>query len=115
VLEQFHWQLLLIGTVIHGVMSLVLGLIYGVLLPTLPAIRSGQLAWGGLLMPLLWTGSSYGFMGLVNPLLQQVVDWPWFVASQFVFGVTAALVVIRSEKIAVPPAGMGSDTESLTR
>jgi hypothetical protein len=114
-LEKFHPSLFLVGLVLHAVMSLVLGLMYGVLLPTLPAIRGGQMLWGGLLMPLLWTGASYGFMGVVNPLLQKEVDWPWFVVSQFVFGITAALVVIRTEQIPVPPAGMGPDTESLTR
>jgi hypothetical protein len=114
-LEQFRLPLLVAGVVIHGVMSLVLGLLYGVLLPTLPAIRGGQLAWGGMLMPLLWTGLSYGLMGVVNPRLQQVVDWPFFIASQFVFGIAAAFVVIRTEKIAVPPKGSGEpDTASLT-
>jgi hypothetical protein len=106
-LEQFRLPLFLSGIVIHGVMSLVLGLLYGVLLPTLPAIRGGQIAWGGLLMPLLWTGISYGLMGVVNPVLQANVSWQWFIASQFVFGITAALVVIRSEKVAVPPRGPG--------
>ena len=114
-LEQFHFSLLLVAIVIHAVMSLILGLIYGVLLPTLPAIRGGQIGWGGVLMPLLWTGFSHSLMGVVNPLLQEKVDWIWFAVSQFVFGVTAAMVVIRTEKIAVPPAGTGPDTESLTR
>lgn len=114
-LEQFHFLLLLVGVVIHAIMSFVLGLMYGVLLPTLPAIPGGQLVWGGVLMPALWTGISYGFMGVVNPILRHVVDWPWFIASQFVFGIAAALVVIRTEKMAVPPKGMGPDTESLTR
>ena len=36
-LEQFRPSLLLLGIVIHAVMSVVLGLIYGVLLPTLAA------------------------------------------------------------------------------
>lgn len=114
-LEQFQLTLLLVAMVIHAVMSLVLGLIYGVLLPTLPAIRGGQVAWGGVLMPLLWTGFSYGLMGVVNPRLQESVDWLWFGVSQFVFGVAAAMVVIYTEKIPVPPAGMGPDTGSLTR
>jgi hypothetical protein len=48
-------------------------------------------------------------MGVVNPVLQQRVDWPWFVVSQFVFGVTAAVVVVRSEMVHVPPAGRGPD------
>ena len=80
-------------------------------LPPIPA----PIATGGLLMPLVWTGASYGLMGVANPLLQEYVEWPWFVASQFAFGVTAAIVVVRTEKIAVPPAGTGPDTESLTR
>jgi len=46
-------------------------------------------------------------MGIVNPVLQERVNWPWFVISQFVFGVVAAVVVARSEKIPVPPAGHG--------
>ena len=29
---------------------------------------------------------SFRLMGVVNPLLQQRVDWPWFIVSQFVFG-----------------------------
>jgi hypothetical protein len=114
-LEKFHMSLFMVGLVLHGVMSLVIGLMYGVLLPMLPANRSGQIIWGGVLLPLLWTGASYGLMGVVNPLLQERVAWIWFVASQFVFGIVAALVVIRSELIAIPPAGMGPDTESLTR
>jgi hypothetical protein len=46
---------------------------------------------------------------VVNPFLQQNVDWPWFIASQFVFGIAAAIVVMRTEQIAVPPAGTGPE------
>ena len=48
-------------------------------------------------------------MGVVNPLLQERVDWPWFIASQFVFGVATAIVVDRSEKVFIPPAGRGPE------
>ena len=58
-------------------------------------------------MPLLWTGASYGLMGVVNPTLQAGVEWPWFIVSQFIFGLAAATVVVRSQTIAVPPAGSG--------
>ena len=64
-------------------------------------------AWGGLLMPLLWSGVSYGMMGVVNPVLQQRVDWPWFIVSQFIFGLAASVVVARSEQVRIPPAGAG--------
>ncbi|MGO9922003.1 MAG: hypothetical protein ACLQIB_45815, partial [Isosphaeraceae bacterium] len=57
----------------------------------------------------VWTGIAYGLMGVVNPVLQDRVDWAWFIVSQFVFGVTAAVVVLRSEMVPVPPAGLGPD------
>ena len=63
-------------------------------------------------MPLLWTAMSYGLMGVVNPVLQERVDWPWFIASQFVFGIVAAIVVVRSEQVHIPPAGPGADANA---
>ncbi len=107
-LEQYHPEWLATAIGVHAALSLGFGLVYGLLVPRLPAIP-GPLAWGGVLMPLLWTAVSYGLMGVVNPVLQQGVDWPWFVISQFVFGVTAAMVVLRSEMIHIPPAGRGPD------
>lgn len=108
-LEQFSATLLLLGVVVHAVISLVVGLLYGVLLPTLPPIPGGQVVWGGLVMPLLWTGVGHSLMGVVNPLLQEKVSWPWFVLSQVVYGLAAAVVVIRSEKIYLPPVGSGPE------
>lgn len=103
-LEAFHASWLLIAVGIHATLSLAFGLAYPLVLPRLRPIP-GPLAWGGIVLPMLWTGTSYGLMGVVNPLLRAHVDWPWFVFSQFVFGVTAAIVVMRSEKIPVPPVG----------
>jgi hypothetical protein len=96
-LEQFHFTLFLVALVIHATMSVVLGLIYGVLLPTLPSVPR-PIAWGGLLAPLLWTGVSYVLMGFVNPVLERGVSWPWFIASQFVFGIATAVVIMASER-----------------
>jgi hypothetical protein len=50
-------------------------------------------------------------MDVVNPVLARKVDWPWFVVSQFVFGLAASIVVIRSEKIRMPPVGRGPAAE----
>jgi hypothetical protein len=105
-LDAFHPGWLAAALVIHLAMSLAFGATLGLLLPRFRPIPS-TLAWGGLLMPLLWTAVSFGLMGVVNPLLQSRVDWPWFVASQFVFGVVTAIVVERSERIYIPPAGQG--------
>ena len=110
-LDAFHPGWLAAALVIHLAMSLAFGVALGLLLPRFRPIPS-TLAWGGLLMPLLWTAVSFGLMGVVNPLLQRRVDWPWFVASQFVFGIVTAIVVERSERVYIPPAGQGPETLS---
>jgi hypothetical protein len=96
------------ASAIHVALSLGFGVVYGLLLPKVKPIP-GPVAWGGLLLPLVWTGLSYGLMGVVDPALQQRVDWPWFIASQFVFGLVASVVVLRSEMVYIPPAGAGPD------
>ena len=104
-LEQFNASLLVAALVIHVVMSVVIGLIFGVLLPTLPSVPR-PIAWGGLLMPLLWTGASYAAMQVVNPALPGRVSWPWFLLSQLVFGITMPAVVLGAKRLPRPLAGV---------
>jgi hypothetical protein len=105
-LGSFHADWFLAAGALHAVLSLSFGILFALVTPRLPPIPA-PLAWGGLVLPLVWTGISYGFMGVVNPVLQERVDWAWFIVSQFVFGVVAALVVLRSEVVHIPPAGPG--------
>ena len=107
-LDEFHVNWLAIALAMHVTLTLCFGVLLGVLAPRLPHIP-GPVAWGGLVMPVLWTGSCYGLMGVVNPVLQQLVSWPWFVVSQFLFGLAASVVVVRSEQVYIPPAGAGPD------
>ncbi len=100
-LKAFHLVLLILGIVIHAACSVTFGVMYGVILPMLPSKNGGPLLLGGVLMPFLWTGICYGMMGIVNPLMEQHVSWPWFVASQLVYGLAMSYVVSRSEEIAV--------------
>jgi hypothetical protein len=108
-LGSFHANWFLGASAVHAVLSLSFGVLFALMtrrrLPPMPA----PIAWGGLVLPLVWTGITYGLMGVVNPVLQDRVDWPWFIVSQFVFGVVAAVVVLRSELVHIPPAGRGPD------
>jgi uncharacterized membrane protein YagU involved in acid resistance len=107
-LSKFHAGWLFAAIVIHVVISLSFGVLFGLLLPRLPQIP-GPLAWGGMLLPLVWTATSYSMMGIVNPLLADRVDWPWFIFSQIIFGIAAAVIVVRSEMVHIPPAGSGPE------
>lgn len=95
-LRQFSVTGLVLAFVIHGVLSLLVGLLYGALLPMLP--RHPAL-WGGLVAPLLWTGLLAAALGVIDPALQARIAWGWFVASQVAFGLVAGLVVARSTRV----------------
>jgi len=95
-LSAFNPNTLLIAATIHLITSLLVGLLYGAMLPMLPR-RPALL--GGLVAPLMWTGLIHGILGIVNPVLNQRIDWFWFVASQVAFGVVAGIVVARQERI----------------
>jgi hypothetical protein len=95
-LSSFHLDSLLIATVIHLITSLLVGLLYGAMLPMIPR---RPILLGGLIAPVLWSGLLYTFLGLVNPLLNARIDWTWFVISQVGFGVVAGIIVARQTRV----------------
>jgi hypothetical protein len=105
-LGSFHAEWLVVAGAMHVVLSTGFGVLFALLLRRLPVVPA-PIVWGGLVLPMVWTGFSYGLMGVVNKPLQDNVSWPWFIVSQFVFGVAAAMVVLRSELVHIPPAGRG--------
>jgi hypothetical protein len=95
-LYSFHADAFAIAFVLHGVVSILVGLLYGAMLPMFPR---RPIVLGGLIAPVLWSGLLYTILGLLNPLLASHIDWFWFVASQVAFGIVAGLVVVRQESI----------------
>jgi hypothetical protein len=96
-LLAFSAEGLALALVIHSVLSVMVGLLYGALLPMFPR---RPVLWGGVVAPLLWTGLIAATLDLINPALNQRIEWPWFLASQIAFGLVAGLVVTRSARIA---------------
>ncbi len=95
-IAAFHWQWLLIAIVIHSVTCMLIGLLYGAMLPMLPR---HPVVLGGILAPVLWTGILHSFMGVINPTLADHISWGWFLVSQVTYGITAGIVVARQERI----------------
>lgn len=96
-LRAFSMSALIIGIIAHGVISVLAGLLYAVILPMLPG---RHVLWGGLVAPLLWTGGLWAVLGVINPILNARVDWTWFVVSQIAFGLAAGYVVSRAQPVA---------------
>jgi hypothetical protein len=95
-LTSFHLISFSLAAGIHLLTSVLVGLLYGAMLPMVPR---RPIILGGIVAPILWTGILHSILGLLNPLLDQLISWPWFVASQFAFGIVAGLVVVRQEQI----------------
>jgi hypothetical protein len=80
----------------HGVISILVGVLYAVMLPMFPKYAP---FWAGILVPLLWTGLVATLLGILNPAMVGRISWPWFVASQLGFGLVAGYVIARSTMI----------------
>ena len=97
-LNAFHLGSFVVASFIHLLTSLLVGLLYGAMLPMFPR---RPILLGGVIAPILWTGLLHSVLDLINPLLNQHIDWPWFVASQFAFGIVAGLVVVRQQRVRI--------------
>jgi hypothetical protein len=95
-LYSFHADSFAIACVLHILVSCLVGLLYGAMLPM---FARRPIILGGLIAPALWSGLLYTILGLLNPMLASHIDWPWFIASQVAFGIVAGLVVIRQSQI----------------
>jgi len=95
-LKSFHTDSFLIALGLHALVSTLVGLLYGAMLPMFPR---RPIVLGGLIAPVLWSGLLYTILGLLNPLLASHIDWYWFFASQAAFGVVAGLVVVRQSRM----------------
>ena len=91
-LNAFHLDSFAIAVGVHALVSTLVGLLYGAMLPMFPR---RPILLGGLIVPVLWSGLLHPFLSLLNPLLASQIDWSWFIASQVAFGVVAGMVVVR--------------------
>ena len=95
-IAAFHWNGLIVATIIHAAICTLIGLLYGAMLPMWPR---RPILLGGIVAPLIWTGLLHSILGFVNPEFNARIAWGWFTLSEIVFGVVAGVVVTRSSKI----------------
>jgi len=98
-LAQFHLQGLLAAMGIHTLASVLIGLLYGAMLPMFPW---KPILTAGFIAPFLWTGILHSALGIISPILNQRIDWWWFIASQIAFGLVTGFVVNLQVKVRTP-------------
>jgi hypothetical protein len=117
-LAQFHMGGLLAATAIHSLTSVLIGLLYGAMLPMFPR---KPILTAGFIAPFMWTGILHSALGIISPILNDRINWLWFVISQIAFGLVCGFVVNRHVKVRTPQfralpfairAGLHSDDET---
>ena len=95
-MTHFRLSAFITANIIQGITTLLVGILYGAMLPIWPR---RPILLGGIVAPAVWTGLLYSSLGIVNPFLQQKIDWWSFAASQVFFGVVAGYTVTRVGKL----------------
>src|SRR5260370_22562094 len=78
-LRSFSEAGLIAGILIHGTISIFVGLLYAISLPMFPR---GATWRSGLVTPLLWSGLVASTLGFINPTLNSRINWNCFRLSQ---------------------------------
>jgi hypothetical protein len=115
-LRQFSEAGLIAGSFFHVTTSVSVGLLYAISLPMFPR---GATWRSGLVTPVLWSGLIAATLSVVNPTLNERINWSWFVGSQIAFGLACSWVIARTAKIETMQswplaarAGIEAQTES---
>lgn len=118
--DTFTWQAVVIGLVVHVLMSVLFGTLIALAAWWLPWPRSLIIAGGALFGPALWLVMQYGIWHAADPAAAQVIT-PWvFAVAHLIFGVLAAAtaaIVTSDEKAAArrrreEPEPEGQDVQS---
>jgi len=95
-ISAFHLDAFIIASIVHLVTSLLVGLLYGAMLPMFPR---RPILLGGVIAPILWSGLLHSALQLLNPALSDRINWAWFLVTQMGFGIVAGIVVSKQERV----------------
>lgn len=96
-LARFSLSGALVGSLIHFSISAVLGLLFALVLPTLPG---STFLWALIVGPLLWVGAQYAILPLVNPRMELLVSEPTFAVAHLAYSIVLGFYLTRADKLA---------------
>ena len=97
-ISQFDPAALIVGILIHAVMSASLGLIFSFILPALPG---RPLYWGPVIGPLLWVGGYVAALPLLNPVMIRNLEIVSFTIANILFGILLGWWIDRTPMVKV--------------
>jgi len=93
---RFVVSLLAVGFILHIQLSLGIGLLFTLLLPTLPG---PPIAWSVVLGPLLWFWAQFVFLPVINPRIAEEASWISFLIAHLVYALVLGWWIQRTPKI----------------
>jgi hypothetical protein len=96
-LRAFNATAFIVALITHGLISMLVGLLFAVLLPMFPSRLAAFT--GSLTSPLFWSALTWATLRLINPALNDRIDWRWFILSQVSFGLTTGYIVQQSRMV----------------
>lgn len=97
-LKNFDLLALIVGAVIHILMSVTLGLMFSFILPALPG---RPLYWGPVIGPLLWVAATIAALPIINPIMAAHVEWVSFGIGNILYGLALGWWIDRTPMIHV--------------
>jgi hypothetical protein len=97
-LGQFIPLAFVVGLIIHLIISVLVGTLFALLLPTLPG---PALIWSLIAGPTLWAIVQFVVLPLVNPIMSRLVNPVSFVIAHLLYSLVLGLWVIRYAKVPV--------------
>ncbi len=98
VLSQFNLAALIVGLALHAGISVGLGFVFALLLPTMPG---PPLIWSLTVGPLLWSIASLLTLPAINPIMAEHVDEFSFFVAHIVYGLVLGEWVAHQKKVHV--------------
>jgi hypothetical protein len=95
-LSGFNAVALIVGLTLHMVLAVGIGLLFALLLPTLPG---SPLLWAIVVGPLLWALASVLILPLLNPVMAEYVNHTSFFVAHVVYSLILGWWVARTPKI----------------
>jgi len=95
-LSELNVTVLIAGLLLHAVISMGLGFVFTLLLPTLPG---SPIIWSLTIGALLWWLAGTIALPLLNPRMVEAVDMPTFLIAHLAYGLVLGGWIARTPKV----------------
>jgi len=95
----------LVGTLIHFVISVALGLVFDLLLPTLPG---HPMVWALIIGPLLWIAAEFAILPILNERMGEAIAPQTFIVAHIIYSVVMGYIILRSQRLEPSSTGINA-------